>query len=151
MRPIVIGLGNPGRGDDAAGRLAARALAPLLADVAEVVEARGETTEILTLLEGRDDVVLIDACVSGARAGTTYELDMQTDAPPRKGGEMSSHGLGLAEAIALARALGALPARCMIYAIEGARFEHGAPLSEEVAIAVDRLVQTLSRARCAKP
>ena len=46
---------------------------------------------------------------------------------------MSSHGLGLHQAIELARALGQLPGRCVVYAIEGASFEAGAPLSPAVA------------------
>ncbi len=49
---------------------------------------------------------------------------------------MSSHGLGLAEAVELARALGQLPRSCVVYAIEGESFAVGAPLSPPVATAV---------------
>ena len=56
---------------------------------------------------------------------------------PRGALGMSTHGFGLAEALELARALGQLPRRCIVYAIEGASFETGAPLSPEVAAAVD--------------
>jgi len=55
---------------------------------------------------------------------------------PRHAFGLSTHGLGLAEAIELARALGALPPRCVVYAIEGASFEAGAPLTPAVSDAV---------------
>ena len=71
-RPIVIGLGNPDRGDDAAGRVVAQILKSRGARGYDVVEARGEATEILALFEGRENVTLIDACVSGAPAGALH-------------------------------------------------------------------------------
>lgn len=144
MRPIVIGIGNPDRGDDAVGRVVAQKLRDRIGDRADVVEARGEATEIVSLLQGRDAAILIDACVSGAPAGTTLRLDMRVAPAPRKGGELSSHGLGLAEAIGLARALGALPEMCVVYAIEGASFAHGAAMSEAVAAAADEVATAIA-------
>ena len=47
-------------------------------------------------------------------------------------GSLSSHGFGVAEAIGLARALGTLPPRCIVYAIEAADFTPGAAPSAEV-------------------
>lgn len=135
VRPLVIGLGNPERGDDGVGRRVAQGLRDLVGDGADIVEARGEASEIAMLLEGRDTAFLVDACVSGAPAGTIRRLDMACDPPPRAASALSSHGLGLAEAIALARALGGLPPLCVIYAIECGTFAPGAPLSPGVAAA----------------
>jgi hydrogenase maturation protease len=56
----------------------------------------------------------------------------------------STHALGVAEAIELARALGRLPARLEVYAIEGARFTAGAGLSPAVEQAVGKLAASLS-------
>ncbi len=50
---------------------------------------------------------------------------------------LSTHGLGLAEAVELARALGQLPPRTIVYAIEADAFDAGAPLSPAVAAAID--------------
>ena len=44
--------------------------------------------------------------------------------------------MGVADAIELARALGELPVRCVVYAVEGQSFETGAPLSARVEAAV---------------
>jgi hydrogenase maturation protease len=52
----------------------------------------------------------------------------------------SSHAVGLAESIELARVLGSLPKRCVVFAVEGERFDLGAPLSAPVAEAVARVV-----------
>ena len=50
-RILVLGLGNPDRGDDGAGRAAARALRPLLPEDVEVTEADGKMTDLLGRLE----------------------------------------------------------------------------------------------------
>ena len=57
---------------------------------------------------------------------------------------VSTHGFGLHEAIELARALGQLPSHCVVYAIEGASFETGAPQSPLVAGAVVEVASRLS-------
>ena len=69
---------------------------------------------------------LIDAAQSGATPGTIHRIDCAiADAiVPRD--TVSSHGFGVAEAIGLARALGTLPAHCIVYAIEAADFTAGA-------------------------
>ena len=139
-RPIVIGLGNPDRGDDAVGPVIARILRSHAAHRYDVVYAVGEATEILALLEGREDATLIDACVSGARVGTIHRIDLQVEGAPDKHGAIASHGCGLAQAIGLARALDMLPKRCLVYAIEAQSFEQGATMTPAVAEATNRLV-----------
>ncbi len=140
---LVIGIGNPERGDDRAGREVARRLGAIGLRGARIVEAEGEATTLLALMEKAPGVFLIDACVSGAPAGSVRRIDLaQTPLPDARYG-VSSHGFGLAEAIALAAALGALPRCCVLYAIEGARFDIGAPLSAAVSDAVEQVVRAL--------
>lgn len=135
-RRVVIGIGNPDRGDDAAGRALARALrAELPADVA-IAECDGEATALLSLLEDARTAVLVDAALSGAPPGSVRRFEVERAPLPAEDFALSSHGIGLSQALELARALGRLPARCTVYAIEGERFEAGAPLSPAVAAAV---------------
>ncbi len=142
MTTRVIGIGNPDRGDDGAGRAAARRLRELAPD-AEVLERNGEATALLAAMEGAARIFFIDACVSGAAAGTIRRFDLaEAPLPPLRPG-VSSHGFGLAEALQLAAALGQMPARCVVYAIEGAQFEHGAPLSAPVMAAVEEAARRL--------
>jgi hydrogenase maturation protease len=134
-RILVLGVGNPDRGDDGAGRAAARALRPLLPEDVEVTEADGEMTDLLGRLEQADAAFVIDACLSGAPAGTLHRFDVSEAPLPEGVFSVSSHGLGLHQAVELARAFGQLPGRCVVYAVEGASFETGAPLSPPVAAA----------------
>jgi hydrogenase maturation protease len=134
---VVIGIGNPDRGDDAAGRLVARRLAQLLPPGITVIELDGEVSSLLAHLETASAAWLIDACKSGAPAGTIQRFDATASALPQSLRDLSSHALGLAQSVELARKLGRLPPRCIIYAIEGPSFEHGEPVSPAVAKAVE--------------
>jgi len=132
-RRLVIGVGNPDRGDDGVGRLVARLLRGRVPDDVRVAEHGGDAAGLIDLLQDVDCVFLVDAALSGAAAGTIHRLDCAAgDTLPAAAGT-SSHGLGVAEAIAIARALGSLPHACVVYAVEGACFAPGSELSQPVA------------------
>lgn len=133
---VVIGIGNPDRGDDAAGRIVAHWLRSRVPRDVEIREETGEVTSLLACLEGVETACLVDACASGAPAGTVRRFDAAAAPLPDRAFRWSSHGLGLAEAVELARALGRMPPRCIVYAIEAASFELGAPVSPAVRAAV---------------
>lgn len=138
----IIGIGTADRGDDAAGLLVARRLREL------GVEALEHSRDGLALIEawrGYDDVVLIDAVVTGAPAGAITRWDGAGAPVIADPVRASTHAFGVAEALKLARALGRMPARLTIYGIEAAQFEIGGALTPEVAAAVERLAQELSR------
>jgi hydrogenase maturation protease len=134
-RTVVLGIGNIERGDDGAGCQVARLLRHMLGGRAEVIEQDGEATVILARIEGRDTAYLVDACVSGAPGGTVHRIDVKQEPLPQAYSDVSTHGFGLAAAIELGRALGQLPRRTIVFAIEGERFDPGAPLTEPVATA----------------
>jgi len=140
---IIVGIGNPDRGDDAAGREAAKRLRGALADDIEIVELDGDATELLAVLQRANVAYLVDACVSGAPPGFVRRLDVAEAPSPQAGFRLSSHGLGLAEALELAKALGAMPAEGVVYAIEGANFGIGEPMSEAAHHAVDVVVERI--------
>jgi hydrogenase maturation protease len=107
------------------------------------MEHSGEATALIACMEGAEQVFLIDACMSGALPGTIHRFDVSSAAMPAAALGFSTHGFGPAEAVELARALGLLPRRSVVYAIEGASFEAGAPLSPPVAAAVPEVVRRL--------
>lgn len=125
-RLLVVGVGNPDRGDDAAGLLVARKLRETLPEKVEVVEHRGEAASLVELLGRVTTAILVDACVSGTASGTVHRFDAAATPLPSARFGASTHALGLAEAIELARALGDLPPQCIVYAVEAASFEAGA-------------------------
>jgi hydrogenase maturation protease len=140
---IVVGIGNPDRGDDGAGREAARRLRASLESELKILELDGEPAALLARLKGARVAYLIDACASGAPAGEVRRLDVSETPLPSARFGLSSHGLGLAEALELARALGQLPPRCVVFAIEGENFSAGAKLSAPVQRAIDAVVKRL--------
>jgi hydrogenase maturation protease len=150
-RSLVIGVGNPDRGDDGAGRAAARWLLNHPPAGVDIIEHDGEVSSLLASLDGAATTYLIDACTSGAAAGTVQRFDAGAAPLPQDAFSLSTHGLSLAEAIELARTLGRLPDRCIVYAIEGDTFEPGASLSPPVKAAIadvgERVRQELSRTK----
>jgi hydrogenase maturation protease len=130
----VIGLGNEWRSDDGVGLEVARRLGGR--------ELAGEPLGLVAAFDGQEEVVLVDAVSSGAAAGTIFRFEAGAEPlPTRLFGASSTHALGLAEAVELARSLGRLPRRVLVYGIEGESFAFGTGLSPAVAAAADRLAE----------
>jgi hydrogenase maturation protease len=114
------------------------------ADV-RIEEQDGAAADLIESLRDADSVWLIDAAVSGAPPGTIHRTDCNaTDALPARSGA-SSHGLGVAAAIALARTLHGLPRVCILYAVEGVTFAPGAAMTPQVLLAADSVVACLAQ------
>jgi hydrogenase maturation protease len=143
---MVIGVGNAWRGDDAAGLAVARRLRELAPNGMEVREHEGEATGLVEAWTGADHVVVVDAAASGAPAGTLWRFDAGARPLPARVLRSSTHAFGVPDAVELARALGRLPPRIEVCAIEGADFAAGAALTSAVAVAVEHLAQTLASA-----
>jgi len=136
----IIGCGTADRGDDSAGLLVARRLRESGLDACE---HGGDGLALIESWTSSDTVILIDAVVTGRPAGTLSVWDA-SDAPvvgdfPR----CSTHAFGVAEAVQLARTLGRIPPRLLIYGIEGRRFDFGAAPSPEVVAASENLARLL--------
>jgi hydrogenase maturation protease len=143
MRTLLIGVGNAWRCDDAAGLAVARLLRGTLPEGVEVLECEGEPSALIDAWEGAQTLWLVDAVSSGAPPGTVRRLDASTGELPAELFRTSTHHLGLAEAVELARALGRLPERTIVYGIEGESFDVGDELTPEVESAVARVAGTL--------
>ena len=96
---IVLGIGQTAAGDDGVGPAVARALAARGLAVCESADA----FILLALLEAGHRVVVVDAVAGGGPPGTVLQLDADALAPGTP--LLSSHGIGVADAIALARTL----------------------------------------------
>ena len=138
---LVIGIGNELRGDDAAGLEAARLVRERTAGQDVTVRLQqADPSALLDQWEGARAVVLVDAMRSGAPPGTIRRFDAsEGPLPAGLRRSTSTHAIGLADAIELARALGRLPGRIVVFAIEGAAFEAGAGLSDAVLRKLDPL------------
>jgi hydrogenase maturation protease len=137
---LVIGVGNPWRGDDAAGLEVARRLER---EGVRAIAHEGDGSGLLSHWDGVDAVVVVDAATSGAAPGTVYRFAASGGPLPTRLSSSSTHALGVAEAIELARALGRLPQALVVYAIEGESFDAGEGLTPAVERAVAQLVEEL--------
>ena len=139
MSAMVIGVGNALRGDDAAGLEVARRVAEAAPAGVDVLRCEGEPVSMLTEWDGVERVIVVDATESGAAPGTVRRIDAVAEALPPELRRTSTHLLGVADAIELARTLGRLPAETVVYGIEGGTFDAGAPLSPAAHSAVEQV------------
>jgi hydrogenase maturation protease len=141
---LIIGIGNAFRRDDGAGLAVARRLKALHLPDTAVLTHPGEGTSLMQAWQGAAHVVLIDAVQSGAPPGTLHRIDASERDPAPAIFSGSSHTFGVAEAIALARTLGTLPPRLVIFGIEGVDYTYGPGLTPEVENAVARATDAIS-------
>jgi hydrogenase maturation protease len=140
---LVIGIGNPDRGDDAAGlEVARRVRESTRPGEVTVRELPGDQLALIDEWAGATRVYVVDAVCSGGMPGTVYQFDA-TDALTERFQHRGTHTFSLADVIELARALGRLPGQLTGYGIEGASFAIGDSLSAEAAAAVDNVASML--------
>ncbi len=139
---LVIGVGNRYRRDDGAGPMAAERLR---AKGIAAVELAGDGTRLMDAWASAGRVVVIDAARSGAAPGTVHRFDATLSPLPRAVFHHSTHLIGVAEAVEMARALDRLPERLIVYGIEGEAFGFGEGLTEPVARAVESVEGEIAR------
>lgn len=137
---LVVGIGNPDRGDDGIGPLVVRRLAGRVSKDVSIMERPGDALALIDDWSGHDTVILVDAAAPASTPGRIHRIDLLEEELPVDVSLSSTHAFGVADAVRLARALGLLPRQLIVYAIEGASFDHGAPISREVAAAFDDVV-----------
>ncbi len=137
---VVIGVGNRYRRDDGAGPAVLDALAATTTARAVLIELDGEPARLVEAWTGADLAIVVDALRSDhAAVGTVRRVEVGEDVGVlgnSSGAAGGSHALGVGTAAALGRALGRMPARLVVFAVEGANFGHGEQLSRPVLRAV---------------
>jgi hydrogenase maturation protease len=149
---LIIGLGNPDRGDDGIGAAVARELLGRLPPDVTVKIRSGDMVSLIEDWDGYDTIVCIDAAAPSGVPGRLCRLDLNSTELPRNFTFTSSHALGLPEAIELARSLQLAPQQIIVYAVEGESFDSGAPLTPAVAavarMVAEQIVADVRRLRC---
>jgi hydrogenase maturation protease len=89
---------------------------------------------------------MVDAVVSGGPPGAIYRFNVHSGgAPVQLSRSPSSHGWGVAEALALGQLFQDLPPCLIIFGIEGKNFGPGQEVSEEVEAAIPEAVRRIRR------
>ena|SRR5690348_6567723 len=136
----IIGFGNPQRGDDAAGVIVAERLR---AQSLNAVTVTGDALDLVEAGQGADELILIDAVVTGAPAGTIHVWN-GAETLPTFTTPTSTHGIGLAQALELAHTLHRLPPHLSIWGIEGQAFDLGSQMSPAVETAVEEVTRRIA-------
>ena len=119
-RTLLVGAGNPTRGDDAAGvhvvrRLVEHGLPP----GCEAAELRGGWIGLLDRLGPFERLVVVDAVDVGLPAGTVVELDLGAGSGEGALPTPTGHATGLLEVLALADRMGlSRPAEVTVLGIQ---------------------------------
>jgi hydrogenase maturation protease len=144
-RRVVIGVGNPYRGDDAVGLAVAERVRDAVPNDVVVLECEQEPTRLVDAWDGADVAVVVDACAGDDAPGTVHRFDADEGPLPARVFRSSTHAFGVGDAVELSRALGRLPARLVVYGIGGTNFAAGAGLSGPVESAVAAVVEAIAR------
>jgi hydrogenase maturation protease len=138
------------RGDDGVGlRVTELLAAQRLPKDVEVVEGGTQGLGIVSLMEGRQRVILVDAADVHEAPGqfvrfTLDEVDLLGEST-LLGYErqLSVHSAGLRDALLLARALGVLPQEVVVFGVQPAKIEWESTLSPEVEAALPGLLAAI--------
>ncbi|MBU0704829.1 MAG: hydrogenase maturation protease [Chloroflexi bacterium] len=146
MKPsvLVLGLGNPLRGDDGVGcrvieELMRRELPP---DV-ELLDGGAIGLGLLDLLEGWERVILVDAAEMGRRPGEFVRFTPDDVLLVSRPDSFSFHHAGLSEVLALADALGRPLPEMVIFGVQPQKVGWGEGLSLAVETALPALADAV--------
>ena len=142
----VVGVGNPLARDEGVGPAAVERLKaePLPAQVV-LLDAGTDLVAAMMEFAGAAQVILIDAMRAGGAPGTIYrltleELEERAKAGASPGAPGSAHGLGVVEAVGLARAAGMRVPPTVVFGVEPGSVALGEGLTAAVEAALDGLV-----------
>lgn len=132
MKTLYIGIGNRFRRDDGAALVLADRLRTLALPGLTVMEATDDVIRLVDVWKDYDHVIVADAVVTGEHTGTLHRRDPLACPLPRHWFGVSSHQLGIVEAIELGRAMKRLPPRMAFIGLEARDFGQGEGLTPAV-------------------
>lgn len=141
---LILGLGNPLRGDDGVGPFVVKAL--LDGELPEGVDALDGGTgglELLQVMEGWDRVLVVDSADIGREPGQFIRFRPDQAELAQRSDDFSFHETGLAEALTLARALDQPLPEIVIFGVQPAQMDWGEGLSSAVKAAVPALIEAI--------
>jgi hydrogenase maturation protease len=141
---LVAGVGNLLLTDEGIGVHVVRALARerlpgyvLAADVGTAI------LDLLTLIEGKEKVIIVDAIMSQAAPGTVYRLTPEDLKTGRRRMLTSMHEFGVKEALDHAALLGATPEVVIFGVVPEDYRTPGLEPTNEVRAVIPRIVQAI--------
>ncbi len=142
----IVGCGNPIRGDDGVGPRMIRKLWELgLPPNIKLVDGGTSGIDVIFHIQNMDKVIFVDACFTGEKAGTIYEVPVKEieELPPLE--EANLHSIKWFHAVAISKYMikDQLPEDIKVYLIEGKNFNIGEDLSDEVENSMNYLINRI--------
>ena len=137
---VVVGLGNEFRSDDGCGPAAALRVKELCGSSVDLIQPVADATGLIMSWVEYRTVFLIDSVKSGAETGKIFRFEpFNENLPEEAFRATSSHRLSLSQIIELAKTLGEMPGRLVLFGIEGVNFDYGTEMTPAVAMAVQEV------------
>lgn len=143
--PLVIGFGNPMRGDDAVGIEVARRVGRTAGASVRVKEVVSDAMDILAAWEDSEITIVVDAMTTGAAPGTIRRFQAEELLSGEAVTFPCPHGVGLLDVVRLASAVGQLPQHLVVIGIEAVCFDLGEGISPVVEAAIAPAVDAVLR------
>ncbi len=142
---MVLGVGNTLLSDDGAGVHVLKNLADFgLPQGAELVEGGIAGMGMLYLIEEAESLVVVDSVDAGAEPGAIFQFSPDEILVIAEEHNLSLHQAGLIEVLKVGRALGKLPPKVTIFAIQPKSIDWGLDLTPEVKAKMPKLVQLVA-------
>lgn len=130
---LILGLGNPLRGDDGIGPAVIEALRQVeLPPEVELMDGGTAGLGLLTAISGRQHLLVVDAAEMGRPPGTVVVFRPEAVSLEKAASALSPHQLGFAEVLEVAGRLALAPQRIKVFAVQPDRLDWEQGLSPAV-------------------
>jgi hydrogenase maturation protease len=140
---LILGLGNILLGDEGVGvRIVEQLSSQSLPEEVEVIDGGTAGYELLSFLEGREKVVIVDAVKTEDQPGSVYKLDLsilEEDATM----SLSLHQIGLKNVFKMASLMEINPEVTLVGIVPKDYQNYKIGLSKEVEEAIPRAMKTI--------
>jgi hydrogenase maturation protease len=151
---LIVGVGSF-HGDDRIGWYVAQRLVDTGIESADVcVRTAQVPLDLMNWISDFETLHVVDACASDIAGPCWRRIDCSgttggtvASGPPGIGTRHASgtHGWSLPDVLDLARRLGQLPSRVVVWAVESSQFEPGTEIATQVIDAANELIESLNR------
>ncbi|WP_448871418.1 HyaD/HybD family hydrogenase maturation endopeptidase [Desulfobulbus propionicus] len=140
-RALVLGIGNLLIGDEGVGCRTVTELARryTLPQSVECVDGGTAGFELLTMIDGKEHLILIDALRNDQQPGTVVMVEGE-HVPRAFLARTTPHQLGICDVLAAAQLSDTMPRHLTLYGIEPKQLEVGIGLSPEVEAGMEKTI-----------
>lgn len=144
MNTLVLGIGNLLIGDEGVGCKAVEELNRryIMPPGVECIDGGTAGFELLSLMDGKDLVILIDAMRNELEPGTSVMVEGE-DVPKAFLTSISPHQLGISDVLAAAQLTDTLPGQLVLYGVEPKNLDVGIGLTKEVEAGMEKVIDAV--------